>query len=150
MQFDNQTQTLYNFKNTCHRCFNDIEIPMLGDFSYGELIFQTADGQDFCIAVLIDNPSFEFIVEALKNDPQLKHKKVDPQKVLTLVADKLNDKEFTAEYPICPICKKRQRHFNDNIRTSKRELHFTTWNDFEHLTNDDKLKRVREVTQRLT
>jgi len=53
---------------------------VLDDFSYGELIFQTIDGQDFCIALLIDNPSFEFIEEVLKNDKELKHKKVDPQK----------------------------------------------------------------------
>lgn len=145
MQVVNKTQTVYNFKNTCYNCFNDIEFPLLGDFSYGELVFQTKDGQDFCLAVLIDNPTFDFIVETLKNDKELKHKKVDPQKILTLVADKVNDKDFTTDYPICPICKKKQRQFNDNIRTSKKELHFATWSGFEKLTNDDKKKRIKEA-----
>ncbi len=150
MQLDNKTQTVYNFKNTCHNCFNDIEYPLLSDFSYGELIFQTKDGQDFGIAVLIDNITFEFVVQTLKKDKELERKKVDPQKILTLVADKLNNKEFTTDYPICPICKKRQRHFNDNVRTTKRELNFVTWHDFENLTSDDKIKRIKEAILSMT
>lgn len=150
MQVDNKTQTVYNFKNTCYNCFNDIEYPLLGDFSYGELIFQTKDGQDFGIAVLIDNTTFDFINETIKKDKELEHKKVDPQKILALVADKLNDKEITDKYPICPICKKRQREFNDNIRTSKRELNFVTWHDFENLISDDKIKRIKEVILSMT
>ena len=150
MQTINKTQTLYNFRNTCYNCFNDIEFPLLGDFSYGELIFQTKDGQDFGIAVLIGNITFDFINETIKKDKELEHKKVDPQKILALVADKLNDKGFTAEYPICPICKKRQREFNDNIRTCKRELNFVTWHDFENLTSNDKIKRIKEAVLSMT
>ena len=150
MQVVNKTQTVYNFRNTCYNCFNDIEFPLLGDFSYGELIFQTKDGQDFGIAVLINNATFNFIIDTLKKDKELEHNKVDPQKILTLVADKLDNKEFTSDYPICPICKKRQRHFNDNVRTSKRELNFVTWRDFESLTPDDKMKRIKGAVLSLT
>ncbi|HRI20140.1 MAG TPA: hypothetical protein PLA68_04280 [Panacibacter sp.] len=149
MQVNNKTQTVYNFKNTCYRCFNDIEIPLLGDFAYGELIFQTKDGQDYFVAILIDNAIFDFIVETLTNDEELKHKKVDPQKILTLLADKINGIGFTTDYPICPICKRRQNHFNDNIRTTERELHFATWNDFENLTHDNKIKQIKEVFHRM-
>jgi len=150
MQADNKTQIVYNFKNTCHSCFNDIEFPLPGDFSYGELIFQTKDGHDFCIAVLIDNATFNFIIETLKYDKELKSKKADPQKILALLADKINGKEFTTDYPICPFCKKRQKHFNDNVRTSKRELHFATWNDFESMTPDNKIEQIKEFAYNLT
>ena len=82
MDIVNKARTVYNFKNTCHNCFNDIGFPRPGDFSYGELIFQTKDGQDFRIAELIDNKTFDFITTTLKSDKELKHKKEDAQKIL--------------------------------------------------------------------
>jgi hypothetical protein len=150
MRVDGKTRTVCNFKNTCHNCFNDIEYPLLGDFSYGELIFQTKDGQDFGIAVLFDNATFDFVIETLKNDKEMENNKVEPKNILALLADKLHDKEFTPDYPICSICKKRQRHFNDNIRTTKRELHFVTWLDFESLELNDKKKRIKEAALTMT
>ena len=140
MQVINQTKAVCNFKNTCHKYFSDIEFPLLGDFSYGEIIFQTNDGLDFYIAELIENKTFNFIVEHLKADKDLRRKKDDPQKLLLLVADKPNCKEFTANYPICPVCKSRQHHFNGSVRTSLMELAFVTWNKFEHLTDMDKME----------
>ena len=140
-----KTQTAYNFRNTCHKCFNDIEFPLLGDFAYGEMIFQTKDAKDFYIAVLIDNKTFDFVTEVLEHNKDLKNKKADPQKILALIADKVDNKEFTTDYPICPICKSRQRSFGDNIRTTKVELGFATWTDFESLSHERKLARLQEV-----
>ena len=140
-----KTQTVYNFKNTCHKCFNDIEFPLLGDFAYGEMIFQTNDAKDFYIAVLIDNKIFDFITKFLEHNKEFKNKKADPQKILALIADRVENKEFTTDYPICPTCKSILRIFGDNIRTTKIELSFATWTDFESLTLDDKMKRLEEV-----
>lgn len=99
-----KTRTVYNFLNTCNKCFNDIEYPLLGDFSYGELIFQTTDGQDFFLVELINNKTFDFICTFLKNKAGQKIRKADPQKILALLADKGKGKEFAIDYPICPIC----------------------------------------------
>lgn len=140
-----KTRTAYNFRNTCHKCFNNIEFPLLGDFAYGEMIFQTKDGKDFYIAVLIDNKTFDFITEVLQNDKNFKNKNADPQKILALIADKVDNKEFATDYPICPICKSRQRSFNDNIRTTEIKLGFATWTDFESLSQETKLARLQEV-----
>ena len=140
-----KTQTAYNFRNTCHKCFNDIEFPLLGDFAYGETIFQTKDAKDFYIAVLIDNKTFDFITEALEHNKEFKNKKTDPQKILALIADKVDNKEFTTDYPICPICKSRQRSFGDNIRTTKIELGFAKWTNFESLSQESKLTKLKEV-----
>jgi hypothetical protein len=149
MQVTHQTKTVYNFKNTCQKCFNDIEFPLLGDFSYGEIILQTKDGHDFYLAELIDNRTFNFILQRLKVDSEFMAK-TDPQKVLTLVADRLNGKELSTEYPICPICKSKQNHYSDNIRTNTRELPFVTWNDFQQLTESDKVEQIRKAVQILT
>lgn len=145
MDKTSKTRTVYNFLNTCHECFNDIEYPLLGDFSYGELIFQTADGQDFFLVELIDNKTFDFICEFLKNKSGQKISKADPQKILALLADKVNGKDFAIDYPICPNCKRRQNHFNDNTRTTQRQIGFASWTDFESLTEEKKLKKLEEI-----
>lgn len=139
------TRTVYNFKSTCQSCFNDVEFPLLGNYADGELVLQTKDGQGFYIAELIYNPTFTFIVETLQDYKDLNIKETDSQKVLTILADKIGGKEFTTEYPICPVCKKRIRHFSDNARTSKRELPFATWHDLESLEYNDKITKVKEA-----
>lgn len=145
MEKISKTQTVYNFRNTCHNCFNDIEIPLLGDFAYGELIFQTKDAKDFYIAVLINNKTFDFVLEVLKHNKYSQNIKTDPQKILVLIADKVNDKAFTTDFPICPNCKSRLRHFNADNRSSQIELGFVTWTDFERLSQENKLNRLQEV-----
>ena len=147
MNNDNKTKTLYNFKNTCDKCFNDIEFPLLGDFAYGEMIFQTKDAKDFYIAVLIDNKTFDFVVNILKQDKAFQNKNLDPQKILALIADKVDNKEFTTDFPICLICKSRQQSFGDGNRTTQIELGFATWVDFENLSDKGKLSRLKEVAE---
>lgn len=110
-------------------------------------ILQTRDGQDFFVAQLINNETFNFIVEHLQVDKELIQRKADPQKVLTLVADRPNGKEFTTDYPVCPMCKSRQNYYDDHVRTSTRELHFATWNDFERLTEKEKVEQIRKAVQ---
>ncbi len=78
MQNPSKTITVFNFKNTCFRCFRRIEYPLLGDFLYGDLLFQTSDGQDFYYVQLLDNKTFKFICEFLdanKTKKQLTRKK---------------------------------------------------------------------------
>ena len=145
MDIITNTRTVYNFLNTCYKCFHDVEYPLLGDFSYGELIFQTTDAQDFFLVELIDNKTFDYVREFLKNKEGQKINKADPQKILAILADKINEKEFAIDYPICPNCKRRQNHFNDNNRTTQRQIGFATWTDFEGLTQENKTKRLEEI-----
>ena len=145
MQVDNKTKKLYNFKNTCDNCFNDIEFPILGDFAEGEIMFQTKDGEDFYVAVLLGNRTLNFITNTLKQDKQLSNEEVNPQKILAFVADKPNNKELTADYPICPICKARQERYSDNIKTNKIEVKYASWFDFEKLSQENKIARIKKV-----
>lgn len=111
------------------------------------MIFQTKDAKDFYIAVLIDNKTFDFVVNILKQDKAFQNKNLDPQKILALIADKVDNKEFTTDFPICPICKSKQRSFGDGNRTTQIELGFATWVDFENLSDDGKLSRLKEVAE---
>lgn len=139
------TRTVYNFLNTCNKCYNDIEYPLLGDFSYGEVIFQTTDGQDFFLVELIVNKTFDFICSFLKSKEGQKISKADPHKILALLADKVKGKDLATDYPICPICKSRHKHFNDNTRTTQRQISFATWTYFESLSVDNKLIHLEDI-----
>jgi len=47
------------FKNTCSSCFNDVGIPLLGDFAYGEFIYQTSDGHNYAYVSALTEPAWE-------------------------------------------------------------------------------------------
>lgn len=143
-------RTVYNFQNTCQNCFNDIEFPILGDFTCGETIFQTKDAKDFYIAVLVDNKTLAFITDTLQRDKELASKEVDPKKILALLADKVNNKEFATDYPLCPKCGARQRSYGDNRRTTKIEIGFASWIEFERLKPDYKIELIKEVIFQVT
>jgi len=143
-------RTVHNFKNTCQNCSNDIEFPLLGDFAYGEIIFQTKDAKDFYIAVLIDNNTFSFITETLQRNKELTNKEVDPKKVLALLADKVNNKELTADYPLCPICGILLTSYGDNIRTTTREIAYASWGEFERLEPDYKIELIKKAIYQVT
>jgi hypothetical protein len=138
---EEKTRTVCFFKNTCHHCHNDIEYPLLGDFSYGEVIFQTIDAQHFALAVLIDNKTFAFIRDSLKT---LKDKKADPQHILARVADPLSGFEFT-NHILCPICRHKQRNFIDNFRKRLVEIPVGTWHAFESLSEENRFQLVSEI-----
>jgi len=142
-----QKRTVYNFKNTCGNCYNDIEIPLLGPFSEGEQILQTNDGQDFLVATLIDNMTLAFIKNTINNDNELKNQNIDPIVVLTQLADNNIGKCYTRNFPICPICRNKLSYYSDIVRTGTRELDFADWQVFENLTMADKVARLREVSR---
>jgi|GEM_PF-6124806 len=89
-------------------------------------------------------------MERLKVDRELVVRKADPQKVLMLVVDKPTRKELSIDYPICPICKSKQNHYSDNIRTNTLELDFVTWNSFQGLSENEKVEQIRKAVQILT
>ena len=117
-------RTTYFWKGFCYRCFRTIEYPLLGDFSYGEHIYQTIDGQDFFIATLLDNEVVEQMKEVLKG------KEYKYGDILTQLADKPNGIPLTSK-PRCPKCRRKLWITPvDNVKTSERDLGFVTWTEF--------------------
>ena len=142
----NKSRSIYFFLNTCQNCANDIEIPLLGDFSYGEIILQTSDGKDFLVAVLIDNDTFGHIDQAIVKSGK---KNIDSQKILSKLADPFNGKTFTDSYPICPKCCSKLRHYNDDNKTTRHIINYATWNNFEALTVDRKAEKLSELIDKV-
>jgi hypothetical protein len=129
-------RTVVFFRNTCARCFNDIEIPLLGDFAYGGFIFQTTDGQDFFIGEFIDNEAVEDVQEILNG------KSFDLYAIMAQLADKKDNKTFSTTYPLCPNCTKRIIYYSDNNKTIDRQIDFAKWTDFQRKGKDEKRKIV--------
>jgi hypothetical protein len=141
-----KTRSVYFFKNTCHNCDNDIEFPLLGNFADYEFLMQTIDGRDFCIGVIVDNPTFDFVDNNLQSKELADFERATTiRQILRLLADKMHNKEFSKSYPICPVCQKLQTSYNDDVRTVVRDLNYASWNDFDKLSLDGKLIRLNEV-----
>ena len=133
------------FKTRCLRCFRRVEIPLLSDFLYGTLLYQTADGQDFYIAEFVNNKTFDFVENELERNTHLKN--VDPQVILLLLADRPNAKNYSPHFPICPKCRKRLILYNDNEsnKTEFREIGYATWSNFEALSDTEKVEKIKQV-----
>lgn len=86
----------------------------------------------------------------MKQNKELVHKETESQKVLALLADKINNKEFTTYYPICPICKAQLRMYGDSLRTNKIEIGYAAWTEFECLSESEKIERIKKAIYSLT
>lgn len=135
----------FSFRNTCPHCTASVEIPVLSDFSYGEIILQTKDGRDFCIAKLIGNSAYDFITHFLERSSDTKSHSIEAQQILAQVADQLNGKELTAEYPLCPNCQGKINRLSTEEQGEKMVLPETTWHVFEELSEPEKIQRIKDV-----
>lgn len=141
------TRSVYLFKNTCNNCNNDIEFPLLGNFTDYEFELQTIDGKDYCIGVIANNPTFDFVDNYLQDKGIENFQRATYiRQILRSLADRIYNKEFSKYYPICPICQKLQTNYNDDVRTVIKDLSYASWNDFEKLSVDEKLMKLEEVT----
>ena len=150
---DNSIKTMqkYLFRHTCHNCKNDIEFPLWGMFNDTELYLQTTDGKDFFLGDIIGNKSFWFIDSLLQDKGfEVQTRRDYTHKILRLIADKIDSKVFSDDYPICPICQQVQKGYGDNERTSIVELNFAFWTDFESLDKASKVKRIEDIMNSLT
>jgi hypothetical protein len=146
-----KTKQKYLFKHTCHNCNNDIEFPLWGMFDDTEVYLQTTDGKDFFLGDIVDNKSF-WLVDTFLQDKgfELSIRRDYTHKILRLLADKVDNKVFSKNYPLCPICQQLQKDYADNERTNVIELDYAYWTGFESLDKESKLKKIQEIMNHLT
>jgi hypothetical protein len=139
------------FKQTCTSCFNDVEIPVLGDLSsYGEMLYQTSDAKYFALVDLIRNPAFDLIRETLQacNLPERAAADVS-QFILCTVSDPVGSQRYSIQYPRCPLCGKLLSSWSDEHLTSRRPIASPSWAAFLALSEPERVKLVRGlVSQR--
>ena len=115
---------------------------MLPDQSYGSIILQAIDGQDYYISDMIGNITFSFIEKVIREFDA--NNITDPQDILALLADRPKGVALSKDY-CCPNCKKKLLAFTDNVKTISVELEYAAWNEFESLTRDQQLITLRKM-----
>jgi hypothetical protein len=132
------------FTQTCTSCFNDIEIPVLGDFSsYGETLSQTPDGKQFALVDLLDNPAFDLILNALEGHAlDQRTRAYIAQSILCSVSDPVHGTRYSIEYPRCPLCGRMLQSWSDEHFSSRQRIDSPTWAAFLTLGEQDRTQLI--------
>jgi|SRR5580698_9311246 hypothetical protein len=146
------------FTNTCSTCMNDVAIPLLGDFAYGELIFQTIDGKQFALAEVILDEAWSLISKIAAAECGFDKNGVTPalsvfQRVAMHCADPLGGKRFATRFPLCPLCASPISHYRDDRISHDAVIPRVTWRHFLGLSAQEQKNVVKlywkdEVGQR--
>jgi hypothetical protein len=140
VESEDNKRTVCFFKGFCYRCISRIEFPLLGDFAYGEDIFQTIDGKKFYIAELLKN---KVVLDEIK--AVLKDEKYDLRKIEILVADQPGGNPFSTDI-LCPKCARSLWVMPlDNVKTSERSLNNVTWTSYLSKTKEEREQIIKEA-----
>ncbi len=138
------------FTQTCTSCFNDVEIPVLGDFSsYGEMLYQTSDAKNFALVDLIHNPAFDLIRRTLRGYNLHGRAEADiSQFILCAVSDPVGSQRYSIQYPRCPICTRMLTSWSDNRLTSRRTIASPSWTGFLALNEKKRVNLINELVSK--
>jgi hypothetical protein len=132
-------------KVKCRPWGHQFETPFLSDFSYGEFIYSSQDGQSYRHLYGLDNKTWDFVSQMVKKD----NKKIkDEGEVIQDILGHIADKDSTADFYqnkriICPTCGRKAWHvYRDKIVGSV-EVKEMTFDRFERLTLDEKEKEIK-------
>lgn len=147
------SRTVRFFKNTCPSCLSDVGIPLLGDFAYGEFIYQTADGLNFAYVSAITEPAWERVKSILRKHCGMKLDKNNTdiriyQNILIRCADTLNERPFTTDFPLCPKCGSKITSYSDNTILFDKHIEDATWQTFMQLPQDKQVAAVIELLKK--
>ncbi|MFN6114851.1 MAG: hypothetical protein ACK46C_03125 [Flavobacteriales bacterium] len=122
---------IMHFRNTCSHCCNDVEIPILSDFAYGEILFQSADARSFAIVDLINNSVFDEVLQALEKRAISESVRAEiAQPMLCDLSDEINGQPYSTIYPRCPLCGQKMSFWSDEHRVGMRHLPAPQWSGF--------------------
>jgi hypothetical protein len=120
-----------HFQNTCSNCCNDVVLPILGDFAFGEILFQSTDARAFAIVDLIGNKVFDEVCQALDRQSIIGDVRADiAQPILCDLSDEFNGLRYSMDYPRCPLCGHKLSSWSDEHRVGMCHLPFPQWTAF--------------------
>ena len=131
-------------KVKCRPWGHQFEVPFLSDFSYGQFIYSSNDGQRYRYLEGINNKTWDFVSKIIEGDTKRTEDKAETiQSVLGQIADKDTDTDFYQNKKIiCPTCGRKAWHvYRDNIVGSV-EVKEMTFDRFERLTIEDKEREI--------
>lgn len=141
------------FKNTCPHCKDEVGIPSLGSFAYGEFIYQTENGRSYAYASAVEHPAWERIEAIFKNvdwrSSDQGYRSRILQRVLILCADPFEGERFTTRFPLCSKCGEKIRSFNEDEPLFDEEIPDATWNEFLSTADADQNAKVLALVDKL-
>jgi hypothetical protein len=132
-------------KVKCRPWGHKFEVPFLWDFSYGQFIYSSRDGQRHRYLEGINNKTWDFVNKIIEdNNKRIKDKAETIQSVLGQIADKDASIDFYQNKKIiCPTCGRNAWHlYRDDIVGSV-EVKEMTFDRFERLTIEEKEKEIK-------
>jgi len=132
-------------KAKCKSCGQHFETPLLSDFSYGEFVYSSRNGQRYQYLLGINNKTWDFVQSVVNADIEVKTKDKGEiiQKVMGLVADNESKTDFYQnEKLICPTCGRDAKILDRDNVTGFIEIDEMTFDRFERLTADEKKKEI--------
>jgi len=129
-------------KAKCKSCGQHFETPLLSDFSYGEFVYSSQNGQRHKYLVGINNKTWDF-VQSVVNELKTKDKGEIIQRVMGLIADNDTKADFYQnEKLICPTCGRDAKITDRDTVTGFIEIDEMTFDRFERLTADERKKEI--------
>jgi hypothetical protein len=132
-------------KVKCRPWGHKFETPVLSDFSYGEFIYSSQDGQSYRHLYALNNKMWDFVSQIIEGyNKKLKDEGGVIQAILGRIADKDSTVDFYQNKKIiCPTCgRKAWNVYSDDIVGSV-EVKEMTFDRFERLTPDEKENEIK-------
>lgn len=145
---------LATFEATCRNdaCLHTFDAPLLSDFSYGEFIYSSIDGQLIRHYSSFDCEVWSFIDKMVSERFSTKSRLkagVIIQKIIGFVSDRQDPAIPFTQDIYCPQCRSKVTSIDDNNRTGVEDYERLTFNSFMSLTQFEKGKLVDGYINRL-
>ncbi len=132
-------------KVKCRLWGHVFEYPLLSDFSYGQFIYSSQNGQSYRYLFGLNNKTWDFVSKIVKGDI---NKVKNEGEVIQAILGRISDKDSTTEYYqnnkiICQTCGRKAWHVYRNNILGYVEVKEMTFDRFERLTLDEKENEVK-------
>lgn len=141
------------FKNSCPHCKEEVGIPSLGSFVYGEFIYQTEDGRSYAHVQSVGHPAWDRIqsildhVEWRSSDRDYRSRIF--QRILIRCADPLEGTRYTTRFPLCPKCGEKIPSYSTDEPLFDQEIPDATWKEFLSAPDADQNAKVLDLIDKL-
>ena len=138
------------FRNACRTCHNDVGVPLLGMFAYGEFVYQTDDGRTYAYVAALTNPAWERVAAILRLAAGMSLEKNDGdidvyQRILIRCADRNAERQYSTEFPLCPKCAAKITSYGDDVVMFDQYLDDVTWERFMALSPQAQVDEVLAI-----
>ena len=130
-------------KAKCRPWGHKFETPILSEFSYGQFIYSSQNGQSYRYLDAINNKTWDFVQKVIQNNG-IKDGGEIIQSILGHIADKDAAVDFYQNKKIiCPTCGREVWHVYRNTIVGQVEVNEMTFDRFERLAIEEKEKEIQ-------